>query len=327
MKKLICFVGIFLFLSAMTAGPALAKDYPPGTKGRWWPSKWGPDDVKGALNYITPKKVLEALALAEEGKIYRLGVLMKTGMSGGAGRTLKHVQARPQPAGGAGGKNRVVYNFCTWSGELTQLGTHLDSPCHIGIEVAPGEIRLYNGKILEKISGAYGIEGMGVDKMGPIITRGVLIDVAALKGVKCMKMGEVITRADIEECLRQQGTRPLREGDAAIFRTGWINTYDDLEKNAAGNPGPGLDAFKYLVDKHVSVICSDTGAIEVIPWEDPENFLPGHGYCLVQNGTWFLENLNLEELSKDKVYEFLFIFAPTPFNNATGSPGDAIAIK
>jgi kynurenine formamidase len=320
MKKLVGFVGAFLFFLTMTTGSVVAAE-------RWWPSKWGPDDAKGALNYITPKKILEALALAREGKVYRLGVMMKTGMSGGAGRTYKLVTMRPNPKGGATGKNMCEYTFDYISGEISQLGTHLDSPCHIGIQVAPGETRIYNGKILEEISDSFGIHGMGVDKMGPVITRGVLIDVAALKGVKCMKKGEVITPEDIETCLRRQGIGGLKEGDAAIFRTGWINTFDNLEENASGNPGPGLAAFKYLIDKHVSVICADTGAVEVIPWEDPENFLPGHGYCLVQNGTWFLENLNLEELSKDRVYEFLFLFIPVPFKDATGSPGDAIAIK
>ena len=170
---------------------------------------------------------------------------------------------------------------------------------------------------------------LGPEKLGPYITRGVLIDVAGLRGVQTMKKGEVITVDDIETCIKKAGIAPIKKGDAVLFNTGWIELWEGDEKvYDAGEPGVEIKAIKYLAEKDVSIVGADTwGALDVVPGEDPDYPFPAHSYLECVNGIGQLQNLDLRELAKDKVYEFLFIFAPVPLEGATGSPVAATAIR
>ena len=95
-----------------------------------------------------------------------------------------------------------------------------------------------------------------------------------------------------------------------------------------GEPGVGIKAIKYLASKDVSIVGADTwGALDVVPPEDPNYPFPAHSFLEAVNGIGQLQNIDLRELAKDKVYEFLFVFAPIPLEGATGSPVSAFAIK
>ena len=322
----ICVLGSFLL--AVSAAPVLgAKIWKPWPD-QWWPSKWGPDDEKGSFNTLTPAKVKSAMKIVKTGKMYRLGMPYKQGMPLFGSRSYAlHIPGLP--AGGPLGPNKCVWNDEYVIGELGQIGTQFDGPGHVGIRGKDGVDRWYNGVQLASMENVYGLKKNGVEKVGPCITRGVLIDMVGLKG-RTMEKGEVIYVKDVKACIKKAGIAPIGEGDAVIFHTGWGKHWGDPPTFNAGCPGFGWEVARYMVKKNVALLSADTWPVQVIPEEDPDTAFAIHNYMQTMNGVWFLENLSHEamsEMAKDGTYEFLFVFVPVPFVGATGSPGDAVAIK
>ena len=297
---------------------------------QWWPSKWGADDERGANNLITPSVIMSALKIAKTGQIYRLTKPYTNHMPLPWGRTYA-LTIPGCPTGGPYGKQGIVWNDEFLVGEIAQVGTQFDGLGHIGLRDKNGVYRWYNGRAFHENSAenAHGLKHNGPEHLVPYVTRGILIDAAGLKGVKTMKQGEVITVEDIETCIKKAGIAPIKKGDAVLFNTGWIELWEgDPKVYNAGEPGVGIKAIKYLASKEVSIVGADTwGALDVVPGEDPDYPFPSHSFLEAVNGIGQLQNLDLRELAKDKVYEFLFVFAPVPLEGATGSPVSAFAIR
>ncbi|MGA2734356.1 MAG: cyclase family protein [Syntrophobacteraceae bacterium] len=298
---------------------------------KWWPSKYGPEDNRGANNLITPDVIMTALKIPKTGKIYRLALPYTNHMPLPWGRTYS-LTIPGLPTGGPYGKQGVVWNDEFLVGEIAQVGTQFDGLGHIGMKDKKDDVfRWYNGVNFQQYPGAnsHGLKRLGPEHMVPYVTRGVLIDAAGLKGVKTMKPGEAITLEDLETCMKNAGIAPLKKGDAVLFNTGWIEGWEgDPKIYNAGEPGVDLKVIKYLADKEVSIVGADTwGALDVVPAQDPDYPFPSHCYLECVNGIGQLQNLDLRELAKDKVYEFLFVFAPIPLEGATGSPVSAFAIR
>ncbi len=317
--------GCFLALGCvwLTVIPLKAQETPIGPK--WWPSEWGPEDQRGAINRITPRKVLQAAGLVKEGKIYQLGRVYEPGMPlfGSRHYSLTIVGS---PSGVAAGANQLVWHDEMFSGEIGQIGTQFDGLGHIGTRVGDEDI-FYNGFKRSEFSRAYGLEKLGVENVGVFFTRGVLVDVAGYKGVERLEVGYVITVADIEGALKKQGVE-ITEGDVALFRTGhgklWMV---DNEMYNSGEPGIGLEAARWLVDRKVAMTAGDSWAVEAVPGDDPNRPFEVHQVLINRHGIYNLENLDLEELAADGVYEFAFMFAPLRLKGGTGSPGNPIAVK
>jgi kynurenine formamidase len=292
---------------------------------RWWPSPWGPTDQRGAANRVTPRRVEAAARLIREGKIYQLGRLYEHGMPL-PGKRHFSLTLPGSPTGGPEGKNRMVYNDEMFSGEIGQIGTQLDGLGHVGVRMA-GDDYYYNGFQRSEIGKAYGLTKLGIENVGVFFTRGVLVDVAGFRGVERLKVGAVVTVADLEGALKKQGVT-VREGDAVLLRTGhgqlWMK---DNEQFGKGEPGLGMAAAKWLCARKIVLVGSDTWATEVVPSENKDRPFEVHQLLLVRNGIYNLENLDLEQLARDRVYEFAFIFAPLRLKGATGSPGNPIAVR
>jgi kynurenine formamidase len=196
----------------------------------------------------------------------------------------------------------------------------------VGVRIG-GDDYFYNGFKRSEFGTAYGLTKLGIENVGVFFTRGVLIDIAGAKGVERMAAGEVINPRDIEEALGKEHTQ-IGVGDVALIRTGhgrlWLK---DNAAFSAGEPGLGMDAGKWLCDRKITLVGTDTWASEAVPPEDPDRPFPVHQLLLVRNGIYNVENLDLEEIARDKVYEFAFIFAPLPMKGATGSPGNPIAVR
>jgi kynurenine formamidase len=291
---------------------------------RWWPSTWGQDDQRGAANRLTPAKVLEAKELIREGKTYQLGRVYEHGMPL-PGKRHYSLTIPGLPTSQPGGKNQLVHNDELISGEIGQIGTQFDGLGHIGVRVGSDDV-FYNGNKLAEFGDTYGLKKLGVENVGPIFTRGVLIDVATRAG-RPLPIGHVITPDDLKECLDEAKLK-LRPGDAVLIHTGhgqlWMK---DNKQFAEGEPGIGLAAARWLSDQKVSLIGSDNWAIEAVPSEDPDRPFECHQHLLVRNGIYLLENLDLQPLVDDKAYEFAFCFTPLRLKGATGSPGNPIALK
>jgi kynurenine formamidase len=302
-------------------GPA--DETPIGPK--WWPSPWGAEDQRGAANRMTPEKVKEATRLIRDGRVYALGRVYESGMPL-AGKRHFSLTIPGSPTMAPMGKNQAIFNDELFSGEIGQVGTQLDGLGHPGVRIGK-EDYFYNGFKSSEFATAYGLTKLGIENVGVFFTRGVLVDVAGSKGVERMMAGEVITSRDIESALVTQSTH-VGEGDVVLIRTGHAQLW--MKDNAAygtGEPGLGMDAGNWLVDHKITLVGTDTWASEAVPQADPDRPFQVHQLLLVRHGIYNLENLNLEELARDKVYEFAFIFAPLPLKGATGSPGNPIAVR
>jgi len=290
-----------------------------GQSDRWYPSRWGADDQRGAANRITPAKVLEATRLVTQGTIYQLGRVYEAGMPQFGSR---HYSLRIPQAFRLPGTNQGVYHDDIISGELGQIGTQFDGLGHFGI----GDL-FYNGNRGSEFAQAEGLTKLGIEHVGPLVTRGVLIDVARFKGVDRLAGGYEITPADLAGALERQRT-DIRAGDVVLIHTGWGALW--MRDNAAflaSSPGIGLPAAQRLVDEEIVMVGSDNWGVEVNPNPNASLAAPVHQLLLAQNGIYLHENLATEALARDGVYEFAYVFAPLQLKGATGSPGNPIAIR
>ena len=304
--------GVFLLLLATAS---VADD-------SWYPSRYGAEDTLGAINLLSPDKVLEAAKLITTGKTYALGI--ETGPETPAfGTRSSHVVAvQGEPAaGGTLGKNKATYLddiIYSWVG----VGTQIDGLGHLGIDH-----RYYNGTHATEFFSSSGITKFSIDQLPPIVGRGVLLNIAALKKRKMLKGGYVITQADLEAAQERQGVQ-LREGDIAITHTGWAPmAQKDPAKFLETEPGIGAEAAEYLAQKGVVAVGSDGWALEVLPGEDPEITFPVHQILLAKHGVYILESIRTDELAADEVSEFLFVLGAARFKGAVQAVINPIAIR
>jgi kynurenine formamidase len=306
-----------------------AGDTPIGPK--WWPSRWGPQDESGGSNWITPAKVLEAAKLIKTGKIYEIGRVYEAEMPLFGARVFA-LRIPGAPTGGPFGKNKLVYHDEFVSTEIGQVGTQFDGLGHIGCVTGKDgdmtEVRFYNGFTEAEIANPYGLQKLGVEKIKPLFTRGVLVDVAGLKG-RMLNVGEEISVADVQAALQRQGIAEssIRPGDGVFFNTGWGDLWKkDNAKFNSGQPGIGIPVARWCVAKELALVGSDTWATEVVPNPNPDLVFVVHNELITKNGIHNHENLDFAELIKDKVSEFVYVFAPLRMKGATGSAGRPIAI-
>ncbi|MCY3764048.1 MAG: cyclase family protein [Gemmatimonadetes bacterium] len=308
-------------LVAMT--PAVAEKAAEGDK--WWPSEWGPEDQRGAANRLTPRKVMEAAGLIRKGKTYQLGRVYEPGIPLFGNRHYS-LTIPGSPTGGPVGENQLIWYDEMFSGEIGQVGTQFDGLGHIGTRKGDQDI-FYNGFTRSEVGTAYGLEKLGIENVGVIFTRGVLVDVAKYKGLERLDVGYVISAADIEGALKKQAVS-VTEGDIVLIRTGhgklWMV---DNETYNSGQPGIGLEAARWLLEMKIVMVGADTWAVEAVPGEDSEGAFRVHELLIQRNGVYILENLDLDGLAADGVYEFAFVFAPLRLKGATGSPGNPFAIR
>ncbi len=291
---------------------------------RWWPSEWGAQDQRGAANRITPEKVIEARSLIRQGKVYSLGRVYEQGMPL-PGKRHYSLTIPGSPTYPPAGKNQGVFFDEMFSGEIGQVGTQFDGLGHAGVRIGNDDY-FYNGFKRTEFATPYGLQKLGVENVGPIFTRGILLDVAAHRKAKRLPSGYVITPEDLEGCLAE-AKLTIRPGDVVLIHTGHGELW--MKDNAAygsGEPGIGMAAARWLSDRKIVLIGADNFAIEVAPSEDPATSYPVHQWNLIRQGIYHLENLDLSELAREKVYEFAFVFSPLRLKGATGSPGNPIAI-
>ncbi|MGI9547359.1 MAG: cyclase family protein, partial [Flavobacteriaceae bacterium] len=298
--------------------------------GPYWPnSEWGAEDEAGASNRINPQKILDALKLATTGKIYELGQIYEEGMPLYGSRSYSMIL----PAKGSPwAENRLVGNDDFLSTQIGQVGTQFDGLGHIGKEVVMEngaiEYVFYNGYTAKEMDSYNGLKKLGVEHVKPIITRGVLIDIAAYKNVSRLPNSYEVTVEDVLGALKKQGLSEseIEPGDALLFRYGWSSLWDDPDKYNNNPPGIGLEVAQWVATKKVTMIGSDSWCTEVIPNPDESLAFPVHQELMMKNGIFNLENMQFDALVEDKLSEFLFIVTTIRFKGATGSPVRPIAI-
>jgi len=287
----------------------------------WTKSKWGPNDEIGAANYMTPELVLKAASLVKTGKTYALGIPVDSKTPAYPPRGFKITVVQPGQAGSPGlGPNKATYYddiLDTWVG----IGSQIDGLGHIGVEHV-----YYNGNKLADFADPTGLKKLGIEKVPPIVARGVLLDMAAYYNTDVVKEGTAFNVKEIDEVAKKQGVE-IRQGDVVIFHTGWLSMIGkDDKRYSAAEPGLGVEGAKYLTSKGVVAIGADTWALEVLPFES-KNVFEVHQILLAMNGTYILENMDTAALARDKGYEFLFVLGQPRWTGGVQAMINPIAIR
>ena len=268
----------------------------------WCKSKYGPDDQIGAANLLTPDLALNAAKLVKTGKSYSLGVETNAKTPAFGPRSWALVINQPGQVGGAGlGPTKTNYNDDVYMGYVG-TGTQIDGLGHIGIDNV-----YYNCHKNSDFVQANGLTKLGIEKIPNIVTRGVLLDMAAHYGTDLVPEGTAFNRKQIDDVAAKQGVE-IRKGDVVIFHTGWLSLVGkDDKRYIAGEPGLGKQGAEYLASKEVVAVGADSWGLEAIPFEPGAGIFEVHQTLIPKNGIYILENLNTAELARDRAYEFMFV--------------------
>jgi len=292
--------------------------------------RWGADDERGTLNFITPEVVKAAAGLVRRGVVFSLG--LSFGAEG--------------PQIGQGGRVNPLHLMTAVDQKLPgdypdgfryaddvmilplQCATQWDGLAHVHYDG-----QLYNGFPAASTTSG-GAAKAGIDKVGAgIVSRGVLLDIARLHGVPRLAPGTAITPGDLEAAERAQGVR-IESGTVLLVRTGHLGVFKhDGERVGYMRmmPGLGIACATWLHARQVAAVAADTSAVEVIPFEDAKTPLPLHLLCLRDMGLTFGEMFDLDALADDcaadGVWEFFFAAPPLKITGGIGSPLNPLAVK
>jgi len=310
---------VFAAVSALTCGPALSQSWTVPPESARCPSKWGAGDERGSGNHMKPASVLRATQLIKTGEVIEIAHVMNTAMPFfGTRRFDVHVKRTFMNdfSNRRGSNEELVIS------EIGQVGTQFDGFAH-----QTHEDSHYNCFKTGAIATRGGFTKLGIEKVGMLMTRGVLIDVAGLKGVDTLPDTYEITVKDLQDALAKQRIT-LQPGDAGIINTGWGRLYGkDNARYVKTCPGIGVAAAEWLAKQDPMLIGADNWPVEVAPNPDPKLSLPVHQVALVVNGLHLLENLKLDELAAKQVYEFAFVMQPLKAQGFTGSTVAPVAIR
>jgi kynurenine formamidase len=295
--------------------------------------RWGPDDQRGTLNFVTPDVVRRASALVQEGKTLSLAIPLSA-----EGPQLGFVRGRTNPEhrmiavhellGPPGSEtpvDGVRFNDDAVSMGL-QAATHWDGLAHVSYAG-----RMWNGTDPALVDEA-GAARLSVDQVGPLVSRGVLLDLAGAAGVDRLEGGLALTPEHLEAAERMGGVT-VESGDIVLLRTGQMQLFraGDKWNYAISTAGPSLQTVEWFHAREVAAVATDNLSFEVFPGEVDGLMLPVHMLHLVEMGLTQGQNFDLEALAADCAadgrYTFLLVAAPEPFTAACGAPVVPVAVK
>ncbi|MYT31094.1 MULTISPECIES: cyclase family protein [unclassified Streptomyces] len=289
--------------------------------------RWGPDDEIGTLNLITPDVVRAAAATVRSGRRVPLALPLRqdgvqTGLIPGRVNPLHTMVAVNQELFGPG---TVATSDDTVTMGL-QAATHWDGLTHVSHSG-----RLYNGRPADAVTAHRGATVLGIEKATPLVSRGVLLDVARAHGTDRLPGGHAVTPEDLDAAEELAGTA-VRSGDVVLVRTGQLRHYLAGDREAYAYPSPGLSLRtpEWFHARGVAAVANDTLTFEIFPPEVEGLWMPVHALHLVEMGMLQGQNWNLEELTtacaQEGRYAFLLSAVAEPFVGGTGSPVAPVAV-
>lgn len=287
------------------------------------PSHFGAKDQVGNLNYVTPAKTLAASKLVTRGKAYRLGIETNRNTPAYPPRSFSLTVVQPGQAQGATiGPTKTSYNDDIINGWVG-IGSQLDGLGHVGIDNV-----YYNCNKAADFAKVDGLTKLGIENVPAIATRAIVLDMAGLLGSDPVKEGTAFNRAQIEAAMKKQGLKPIEKGDVVLFYTGWTKLIGkDDKRYGSAEPGLGVEGAKYLASLGVAMVGADTWALEVLPGEAGSGAFDVHQILIAKNGIHILENMNTEEMVKDRAWEAFFTLGPSRITGAVQAIINPIAIK
>lgn len=322
MKKLskMFLVGSFI----LAAGSAVAQENSALNKTEkeiWYPSAYGALDEIGAANLLTSQVVLDAVKLVKQGKTLSLAVPVDKDFPAFRHRSFQLYNIQPgQQAGQSTGKNKFTFNdelVNAWTG----IGTQLNGIGHIGIDNV-----YYNGNKAADFVTINGVTKLGIEKVPPIVTRGVILDMTSHFGKEIVPGGTEFTVQDIQDVLKKENIT-LRKGDVVLFNTGWLELIGkDNKQFLETEPGIGMEAAKWLADKGIVAFGGDTWASEVYPDSKSGEEFPVNQYLLAKRGVYNLELIDSRPLVKEKIWEFMFVLGQPLYVGSTQVNINPVAI-
>ena len=293
--------------------------------------KWGPDDEIGAANFITPEKRKQAVALVKEGVTVSLSrpLSRENSPDSMGGAMIHHMLSSGEPWAGKKSEPGVQQAVSDWIGLGTHGYhiTHIDSLAHFFWDG-----KMYNGFPAESVTTTQGCTKEGIDLLKDgVVSRGVLLDIPKLKGVKWLEPQTPVFPEDLDELEKTCGVR-VESGDVLLIRTGWMrmrNEQGPANPTVVGWPGLNAACIPWLYERQVAMLGADVGN-EMYPSGYPMFTWPVHQVGLVMMGMWLLDSADLEGLAQAceryKQWEFLLTIGPLRIPNGTGSPVNPIVI-
>jgi len=297
--------------------------------------RFGKDDERGALNFITPECVLVACGLPRRGAVISCALPFdqKGPQTGFAGRhNPVHVMLADGGDALAGAQDFIPGGFRYADDAIympLQCGTQWDALAHVFYDG-----KMWNDRGIELVTSS-GARANSIDKIKDgVVGRGVLLDVPRHQGVRWLENGTPILPEDLDACAEAEGVA-VESGDIVLVRTGMLTRCLE-EKSWAGycgGPSPGLSIHcaRWLYEREVAAVATDTWGVEVLPNETQDCFQPLHMISLRNTGVLFGEIFQLDALAEacaaDGNYAFLFAAPPLPITGAVGSPINPLAIK
>jgi kynurenine formamidase len=290
--------------------------------------RWGDDDERGTLNLITPDCKVEAARLVRTGKTFALGIPFD-GDGPQDGRVRGNPTRTMKETGGQMPGHPGAFRFADdYVFMALQAASQWDSLAHVHYDGL-----LYNGFPATSVD-VTGAAHCSVTNLSPgVVGRGVLLDVARRRGVDWLAAGTAISPEELDDVAAAQGVQ-VRSGDVLLVRTGWRRKFvmdGDKAGFKAGEPGLSVRCVDWLHRHGVAAVGCDNFAVEVLPGEYTDEYLPLHMIALRDMGMPLAEILDLEELAEDcaadGVYDFLFAGSPLAFTRGVGSPVNPLALK
>jgi len=274
------------------------------------------DADAGALTRLTTGMVRDAADLVTEGKVYRLGVVSgpETPVWGERTYSMQIFDL------GVNGPNKVTGHDDRVETHLG-IGTQIDGLGHIGLDGVH-----YNGVPNTDIMREDGLIRYGAENIPGIATRGVMIDMAAYKGVDVNEPMDSFSAADIQAAAEEQGVT-VQEGDVVLIHTGWLNRIGETDVFINQAPGINADAAAWLVEQGVVAVGSDSASGETNAPDPEGRVLPVHAMLIAENGIYILETIDTRELAADGVHEFMFVLGAPRLQGSVQAIVNPIAIR
>jgi kynurenine formamidase len=297
--------------------------------------RWGSDDERGTLNFITPERILEACALPRRGLVVSCALAFddKGPQTGFAGRYNPiHTMLADGGDALAGAQDFLPGGF-RYADDAVQMplqcGTQWDALAHVFYDG-----KMYNDRDLRLVT-SQGAQANSIDRVKDgVVGRGVLLDLPRYLGRPWLENGTRIRPEDLDACAEAQGVT-VECGDVLLVRTGMLTRCLEQKswKGYCGGPSPGLSVYcaGWIYEREIAAVATDTWGVEVIPNETADCFQPLHMISLRNTGMLFGEIFQLDDLAaacaEDGNFAFLFTAPPLPITGAVGSPINPLAIK